>query len=74
MLMRIQPTENTGTAGRAEGRGAKGVFEMHPFLAETINVWRLQMLAATESEGIPALIISEQKEDIRLAHLRSLKG
>lgn len=45
---------------------AEGVLEPDPFFAEPIDVRRLEMLVPGQAEGIPALIVGDDDDDIGL--------
>ncbi len=70
VLVGIHAAEDGGATGRAEGSGAEGVLEMHALFGQTVDVGRLQVGMSGASQMIPAKIVAENKQDIRLGRSR----
>src|SRR6516165_4428262 len=66
MPMGVNARQDRRTARRTQRGRAECVLEPHPFLAEPIDVRRLEMLVPGEAHGVPALIIGDDDDDVGL--------
>lgn len=65
MSMRVETTEDAGTAGRTQRCRTEGVPKVHPLVGKPVDVRCLQGRVTSNAHGIRSLIVSEQKQDVR---------
>ena len=63
--MGVLAAEDRRPAGRAEGRRAERVDEVHPFVRKAVDVGRFDVGVAGTAEGVPPKVVAEHDDDVR---------
>ena len=66
MIVRVASRQQTGPHGRTERRRTEGIPEPGPFARDPINVWRPHKRMSHAPQFVPAKIIYQHHNDIRL--------
>ena len=64
MAALVTTREKAGPAGPAGGGRDEGVFEAHALRGEAVNVWSLDHGMTGAPEGMIALVVGKQEQDV----------
>lgn len=72
--VRVEPRQVAGPAGRAQRHGHEGVREQHALAPDAVDVRGLHEWIAGDAERGVALIVGQQKEEVRPEEVRRRRG